>query len=338
MKKTGVYANGNEIACKASSGKSIAQFPDVCMTPPTAPPTPNGVPVPYPNTAMAKDCKKGSKRVKIGGQEVFLAGQSYISRSTGDEAGSAPQKNIITGTTSGKAYFKGWSMNVRFEGKNVSRHLDPMTHNHASEPGDGVYCVYQSCRASPTKPNQAGCTLTTHDKGCEHLGSKPRTPHHCVPDHCFKTPGPHGTYFQGAVPFGKGLCICVEGSGKYNSRRDVSSKIRGDDYDTWQKHYSALAEHGRIHAKFDEREMLRGMYGTPQGTATLGEMETLAAEVIAEVTGCDEQYLREQIREHHDKRGLSEDYRVRCEPYPYYNAAPMNKMGAPHTRKQKRIK
>ncbi|MBM9960958.1 DUF4150 domain-containing protein, partial [Pseudomonas aeruginosa] len=48
-----VYANGRELSCKSASGKSIASFPDVCFTPPQAPPTPLGVPVPYPNTGMS---------------------------------------------------------------------------------------------------------------------------------------------------------------------------------------------------------------------------------------------------------------------------------------------
>lgn len=32
-----VYANGDEIACKAGDGKVIAAFPDVCLTPPAPP-------------------------------------------------------------------------------------------------------------------------------------------------------------------------------------------------------------------------------------------------------------------------------------------------------------
>ncbi|MFL6607213.1 MAG: hypothetical protein ACJ8HF_03165, partial [Pseudomonas sp.] len=49
-----VFANNMEVSCKAADGKSIACFPDVCFTPPQAPPTPLGVPIPYPNTGMAK--------------------------------------------------------------------------------------------------------------------------------------------------------------------------------------------------------------------------------------------------------------------------------------------
>ena len=50
-----VYANSMEVSCKSADGKSVACFPDVCFTPPQAPPTPPGVPIPYPNTGMAKD-------------------------------------------------------------------------------------------------------------------------------------------------------------------------------------------------------------------------------------------------------------------------------------------
>lgn len=40
-----VYANGDEIACKAGDGKVIAAFPDVCLTPcPTSRPDPGAVP------------------------------------------------------------------------------------------------------------------------------------------------------------------------------------------------------------------------------------------------------------------------------------------------------
>ncbi len=60
-----VFANGREVSCKKADGKSICAFPDVCMTPPENPATPPGVPVPYPNTGMAKDMTSGSKKVKI---------------------------------------------------------------------------------------------------------------------------------------------------------------------------------------------------------------------------------------------------------------------------------
>ncbi len=131
-----VFANGREISCKAADGKSICAFPDVCFTPPENPATPPGVPIPYPNTGMAKDTTSGTKKVKISGKEVIKKNKSYFKKSIGDEAGSAAKKGVITSTNRGKVYFNSWSMDVKFEGKNVVRHLDLTTHNHASIPGD----------------------------------------------------------------------------------------------------------------------------------------------------------------------------------------------------------
>lgn len=130
-----VFANGREIACKAGSGKSVAAFPDVCFTPPQTPATPPGAPVPYPNTGFESDTANGSKKVKISKKEVLLRNSSYFKKSVGDEAGCAPKKNVITSVNRGKIYFIAWSMDVKVEGKNVVRHLDLTTHNHASAPG-----------------------------------------------------------------------------------------------------------------------------------------------------------------------------------------------------------
>lgn len=132
-----VFANGREISCKKADGKTICEFPDVCFTPPENPATPPGVPIPYPNTAFAKDTTKGSKTVKITGQEVMLKNKSYFKTSTGDEAGCAAKKGVITSKIKGKAYFISWSMDVKFEGENVVRHLDMTTNNHASPMANG---------------------------------------------------------------------------------------------------------------------------------------------------------------------------------------------------------
>lgn len=128
-----VYANMMEVSCKASAGKSICAFPDVCFTPPQTPATPPGVPIPYPNTGMASDCTDGSTSVKISGEEVMLKNKSYFKKSSGDEAGAAPKKGVVTSKNSGKVYFTMWSMDVKVEGENVVRHLDMTTHNHASQ-------------------------------------------------------------------------------------------------------------------------------------------------------------------------------------------------------------
>jgi hypothetical protein len=104
-----VFANMMEVSCKSAAGKSICCFPDVCFTPPPPP----GVPVPYPNTGLAKDCTNGSRTVKISKKEVMLKNKSYFKTSTGDEAGCAPKKGVVTSKIKGKVYFAVWSMDVK---------------------------------------------------------------------------------------------------------------------------------------------------------------------------------------------------------------------------------
>lgn len=132
-----VFANNMEISSKASSGKTICNTPDVCFTPPLTPATPPGVPIPYPNTGMASNTADGSTTVKISNQEVMLKNKSNFSKSTGDEAGSAPKKGVVTSKNMGKVYFNAWSMDVKVEGENVPRNLDITTNNHMSKmPGN----------------------------------------------------------------------------------------------------------------------------------------------------------------------------------------------------------
>ena len=63
------------------------------------------------------------------GKEVMLKNKSHFKTSSGDEAGSAPKKGVVTSRTPG-VYFNAWSMDVKVEGENVVRHLDITTHNH----------------------------------------------------------------------------------------------------------------------------------------------------------------------------------------------------------------
>lgn len=150
-----IFANGMEISCKSASGKSVAAFPDVCFTPPQTPATPPGVPIPYPNTGVSSDTSNGSRSVKITGKEVMLKNKSHFKKSTGDEAGCAPKKGIVTSRNTGKVYFNMWSMDVKIEGENVVRHLDITTHNHGSFPGN-----------TPTWPYLDEMALTAPDGPC----------------------------------------------------------------------------------------------------------------------------------------------------------------------------
>ncbi|MFO1049132.1 MAG: DUF4150 domain-containing protein [Geminicoccaceae bacterium] len=130
-----VFANMWEIAAKSGMNKSIAQFPDVCLSPPSPPAGP--LPVPYPDTAFSSDLKEGSKTVEIGGKPSALAHQSYYQPpALGNEAATRSfGASVITHQITGKTYFQAWSMDVQFEGKNVCRHIDLTTSNHASYPG-----------------------------------------------------------------------------------------------------------------------------------------------------------------------------------------------------------
>jgi uncharacterized Zn-binding protein involved in type VI secretion len=131
-----VFANGREISAKAQGCKVIAAFPDVCFTPPQTPATPPGVPIPYPNFGLDTDLTSGSSTVKIGGKTISLENKSHYSKCSGDEAGCAPKKGIITSKNTGKVYAQAWSMDVKVEGKGVARLGDIATTNHGSNTGD----------------------------------------------------------------------------------------------------------------------------------------------------------------------------------------------------------
>ncbi|VWX55968.1 conserved hypothetical protein [Burkholderiales bacterium 8X] len=106
---------------KKSEGMSIA-FPDVCKTP-----SPGGpVPIPYPNIAKTSEAAETSTTVKADGQGIMLKNSS-ISSSKGDEAGSAG--GVVSNVNRGKAMFVNYSFDVKIEGQNVPRKMDPMKQN-----------------------------------------------------------------------------------------------------------------------------------------------------------------------------------------------------------------
>jgi len=83
-----VFGNSKGMVHKGSGGKSRIS-PDVCKTPPETPSTsPPGIPIPYPNVAKSSDTAKGSKKVKMDGNQINQKGPNF-NTSTGDEPGSA---------------------------------------------------------------------------------------------------------------------------------------------------------------------------------------------------------------------------------------------------------
>nr|WP_319392416.1 PAAR-like domain-containing protein [uncultured Desulfobacter sp.] len=253
-----VFANGREVSCKAADGTAICAFPDVCFTPPENPATPPGVPIPYPNTGMATDTTSGSKKVKVSGKEVMLKNKSYFKKSMGDEAGSAAKKGVVTSTNRGKVYFTSWSMDVKFEGENVVRHMDITTHNHNPPPGNSPPWMYLDTMAVDIAPSDHPCKNEIDDaqekckgskkekvgsqtknkcepgSGCEEamgcilvpksqdkkLCCDPKnTGHHLIPGHCCKGVLP-GYNYQDAP------CVCAGG---WSNHRNDGSGISDDE-------------------------------------------------------------------------------------------------------------
>jgi Domain of unknown function (DUF4150) len=171
-----VFANCNEISCKSGSGKVVAAFPDVCLTPPTPPAGP--IPVPYPVTSFSSDASDGSRSVKIDGKEVMLQRKSFFKKCTGDEAATKSQgMGVITHQIQGKVYFAAWSMDVKIEGENVCRHLDITTSNHASDPGQTPPLPEMEAMALPAdlaKACECKYNRKKNAKGTPASGDKPK--------------------------------------------------------------------------------------------------------------------------------------------------------------------
>lgn len=110
----------------SKGGGTCFAIPDVCLVP--APPAPP-IPTPFPNTGMANQAKKESKKVKFKGKGA-LTTESEIPRSMGDEAGV--NKGVTSGMNMDKVTYKKGTSKVKVEGKDTV-HLTSMTgHNGSS--------------------------------------------------------------------------------------------------------------------------------------------------------------------------------------------------------------
>ncbi|MEQ5635382.1 PAAR-like domain-containing protein [Providencia manganoxydans] len=157
---TRVYVNEREACSKASDGVSTAAFPDPCWSPgPSV--------VPYPNTSKADALSNGTATVFIQNSMVAQEDRSFFSTSTGDEpATNGLAKGVMTGVIKGKAYFRSWSLNVKFEGYGVSRHQDLMTHNHGSFPSNTPTFPYISRAANNRRRRSCSRENKLIDKRC----------------------------------------------------------------------------------------------------------------------------------------------------------------------------
>ncbi|AZD09011.1 hypothetical protein C4K26_3610 [Pseudomonas chlororaphis] len=312
-----VFANNMEVSCKAAAGKSIACFPDVCFTPPQAPPTPMGVPIPYPNTGMAKDTTRGTRTVKITRKEVMLKDKSYFKTSYGDEAGCAPKKGIITSKIKGKVYFTAWSMNVKFEGENVVRNLDLTTHNHGSTSNTGPWpysdaiamdkarhpcrgmakqiksdctgatdysakcCKARKCLVMPKEPNRC----------CNGSDGKQMTGHHLLPSKEFVAhegrgaPDAATNYVSNKAP-----CLCVEGTS--HSKRTEHGQV-GCNYTVERNNW------------LNDPANQNKTYTLAVGCAVGAKSAVGKVKVPRGAEGCDEKCLKKQLDTGHAKMSLT---------------------------------
>jgi hypothetical protein len=263
---TQVYANGKDIAAKAGDGKSVVAMPDVCLSPPSPPAGP--LPIPYPNNGMASDITEGSKNTMIGNQEVALKHQSYMKQSTGDEAATKGLgMGVVTHQIQGKVNFLAWSMNVKFEGENVPRHMDLTGHNEtgadpangppwlwadlvAFADSDGKVCEDQKqdakkkcagaaphpdggldCSKNPGCKEASACVLTPKNRDGKHCCHPGSTGHHLVEVHCFTAVGGRkgGIRLAGFEQYNPehAPCACAEGGRSDDLSHGVMHAVQG---------------------------------------------------------------------------------------------------------------
>jgi hypothetical protein len=314
-----VFANNMEVSCKAADGKSICSFPDVCFTPPQTPATPPGVPIPYPNTGLASDTTDGSRTVKISRQEVMLKNKSYFKKSTGDEAGNAPKKGLITSTNRGKVYFVAWSMDVKVEGENVVRHLDMTTHNHgsnANQPAPWPYADKMAlkpggaCNKAPNdyaKQVKDNCSEDMYsDKCCDCPGRKcmlmPYSPNYCcskngtqlTPHH----PVPFQDHYQSGtrtLPKGQWASKRLAGAGQYDGDKAPCICVEGKDHNV-EESPGYHMQHGRLGRAFAHyRDTL------PNDTYKYEDVREKTAEIVAAEMECDKDCILAQMDKYHKK-------------------------------------
>ncbi|WAR44179.1 PAAR-like domain-containing protein [Methylomonas rapida] len=331
-----VFANNREVSCKSGSGNTICAFPDVCFTPPENPATPPGVPIPYPNTGKDSDTTEGTKHVKITGKEVMLKNKSYFKTSYGDEAGCAAKKGVITSVNRGKVYFTSWSMDVKFEGENVVRHLDMTTHNHASQgpntppwpfldsmaldtsshpcnqSGDAKK-VTDNCNNPPEDDYSAGCCEArkcmlvpySPNKCCNGRNGEQKTPHHVVLKSQFYESGFAGKSSKAEQD--KGALLKDEnGDNKYSINKapciceEGTSQTEGKHGDIHTETNIATLEHESVKPNLTEsKKSIK-----KDAKWKVGESEAVGAKAVADVTGCDKDCIEAQVRAGHSDMGI----------------------------------
>ena len=117
---------------------------------------------------MASDTTNGSKTVQIGDQEVMLKDQSTFKKSSGDEAATKSLgMGVVSHQIQGEVNFCAWSMDVKFEGENVPRHLDPtLLANEMCIPANTPPWLYQDSMAMGDSTNPCNKTAQQVEDKC----------------------------------------------------------------------------------------------------------------------------------------------------------------------------
>jgi hypothetical protein len=320
-----VYANGMSIACKVADGKTIAAMPDVCLSPPTPPAGP--VPLPYPNTAMASDTDNGSKTVQIGGQEVMLKDQSTFKKSTGDEAATKSLgMGVVSHQIQGEVNFAAWSMDVKFEGENVPRHLDLTLHNEMCTPANTPTWPYidknamprlgpcskeaakekDACSGKNTRAKQCADKKCRNARACMLVPNKPdrragqggcckgQTPHHLVEVHSFTPSGGRvkGVRLQQFSEYQdkKAPCVCCDESSRYYGDHGSMHAIQG------------MWERAHMNPPPAPRSQMGGNGGWNYGAAKKGALA--AHSKTFKKAGCRDGCIDAQLDAYHKQIGV----------------------------------
>ena len=333
-----------EICSVASDGKSIASMPDVCYTPPQAPPTPTGVPIPYPNTGMASDLTGGSTTVMIGGKPACLKDKSSFSKTSGDEAGSAPLKGLITMKNAGALFFAAWSMDVKIEGENVVRNMDMGTHNHGSVPGNTGPWPFLASMTGPVPPGQppGPCSKEKEkeDTACSGKETKAdrcadpacreamrcdlqpysrtktktmgccegQTPHHLIEVHSFTPPGGRKKK-QRLEEFknyddGKAPCVCCDESARDKGDHGRMHAVQG----VWERaHMSPTGKRSQMPATGEAGDWT-------YGEAKLGGITAL--QNTFPNSKCSGECIAAQLDAYHSQVGVNDDTPIRADRSP----------------------
>lgn len=159
-----VFANGREISGKATPNKTIAAFPDVCMSPPSPPAGP--LPLPYPLTSMASNTDDGTGSVKIKGKEIGKKNGSVYSKCNGNEPATRTfGAGLISHTITGKTKFAAYSFDVFLEKGGAERFMDITMSNHMSptESAPGPSVAAENPSSAPPDPDCVAMTTQNRD-------------------------------------------------------------------------------------------------------------------------------------------------------------------------------